>query len=56
MDGDADSEPGPLPEQIAQTGIYEPGAGRQKKPPSWPRISGLKRIEILKAGAYFLKY
>jgi hypothetical protein len=49
-DADSLAEPEPLPEQITQTGIYEPGAGRQKKPPSWPRISGLKRIEILKAG------
>ncbi|KAA8913471.1 hypothetical protein FN846DRAFT_929236 [Sphaerosporella brunnea] len=53
---DADSEPGPLPEQTAQTGLYKPGgAGRQKKPPSWPRISGLKRIEILKAGLADMK-
>jgi hypothetical protein len=53
---DADSEPAPLPEQIAQTGVYEPGSGLQTKPPSWPRISGLKRIEILKAGtAYCLR-
>jgi hypothetical protein len=53
---DADSEPAPLPEQIAQSGVYEPGSGLQTEPPSWPRISGLRRIEILKAGtAYCLR-
>jgi hypothetical protein len=53
----SDMEPLPTgppepPVVVEQSGIYEPGAQRQNHQQKWPRVSGAKRIELLKQGIY----
>jgi hypothetical protein len=45
-------QPPEPPVVVEQSGIYEPGAQRQNHQQKWPRVSGAKRIELLKQGMH----
>jgi hypothetical protein len=45
-------QPPEPPVVVEQSGIYQPGAQRQNHQQKWPRVSGAKRIELLKQGMY----